>query len=477
MSRGRDGWRRDAREFAAQAAAFDPTAVPNLHSWWRGDSGIALGTGVSAWTSKVNGYVLSQATGADQPLYNTTTTEISDRATVGFRTSDVLVSTAPASTWNFLHNGSGCEVFTMLVPRGAKGGGAYPIYTTVDITVSTPGVCHSFYDSPDQMITWTVNDTTRIINSQPTTPFARNTGIVHNYSYSESASPEWAGRLGNVAIESGASSGAPTNADATYTLKVGSTPSRAAAMDVAEIIIYNRTLTTAERTAVYDYLMSRYLGVFRPESLGSYLWFEADSGITQTADRISAYASKTSSKTFTQGTGANQPLYIASDAAYNNKPIIQIDDGDRSLICNTVSIPFPMSTFEYGEYSATGSWASEFSGAGGTQVLWNRSGGVNNVYATNAGSVTGPSITDATAKRSLYRGMAVDTTCTLIRNNGTPVTGTNAKLPVAATMVVARIGFPGSAVVGKQAAYFVFTRELTAAEITNLHAWCVAKYG
>jgi hypothetical protein len=54
------------------------------------------------------------------------------------------------------------------------------------------------------------------------------------------------------------------------------------------------------------------------------VWFDGDN-LTQSSNKVSAMADQGSDgNNLSQGTGANQPDYTASDAAYNNQPTVQI---------------------------------------------------------------------------------------------------------------------------------------------------------
>lgn len=65
---------------------------------------------------------------------------------------------------------------------------------------------------------------------------------------------------------------------------------------------------------------------FSPLSLSPVLWLRADLGVTLNGSNVSAWADQSgtgdSNKNATQGTAAKQPLFTAANAALNNKPTI-----------------------------------------------------------------------------------------------------------------------------------------------------------
>jgi hypothetical protein len=69
-------------------------------------------------------------------------------------------------------------------------------------------------------------------------------------------------------------------------------------------------------------LRGGYGGGFSPASIGGLtLWVRSDTGVTVGSGTVSAWADLSGNgNTLTQGTGANQPTYNATDASYNGLP-------------------------------------------------------------------------------------------------------------------------------------------------------------
>lgn len=219
-------------------------------------------------------------------------------------------------------------------------------------------------------------------------------------------------------------------------------------------------------------------GAINPASLSPYVHLEADTGVTQVANRISSFISKTNAIDFAQASGPAQILYTAADASFNNLPTFSVDGAARYLEA-AVSVPLPFSVFEYGSHTGTGSWTCGLFGAvGEAESNW-AAGNMRGYAIEYAGSsALTPTLADADSqKRSMYKGCAASTVITMRRNAGTPVSAANVGLGGSPTHTLARVGWSALALQQTLAVYLIFTRELTSAEQAGIHRWCVAKYG
>jgi hypothetical protein len=61
-----------------------PLTIPDMYTWWRADSGITIGTGVSAWLAKFGGRTGSQAVAGKQPAYSAITAAILNNPSLTF---------------------------------------------------------------------------------------------------------------------------------------------------------------------------------------------------------------------------------------------------------------------------------------------------------------------------------------------------------------------------------------------------------
>jgi hypothetical protein len=108
---------------------------------------------------------------------------------------------------------------------------------------------------------------------------------------------------------------------------------------LAEVVIYNRTLTTTEKNAVYNYLNGRYnvnntvnvAGVCQQPAL----WLKADAGVTTSGTSITQWADQSGNgNNVTQATTASQPQLQTN--VFNGQPAIAFD-GTNDFLNNTVS--------------------------------------------------------------------------------------------------------------------------------------------
>lgn len=218
---------------------------------------------------------------------------------------------------------------------------------------------------------------------------------------------------------------------------------------------------------------------FNPLQLGPYIWVEADSGVTQVANRISATVSKVTSISYLQATGANQPLYTAADASFNNLPTIGIDGAARYMQATGLSIPYPFSVFEFGSHNSAGTTYASVIGNGALiGQAWEYVAGVAKHLASDGTLSRGAEIADAqTTKRSMYMGCSTGKVSTVIRNAGTPVVGSLSTAPTGSTMNFSNIGHTSLANIRTVAVHMIFRYELSTAQVAKLHNWFVAKYG
>ena len=98
--------------------------------------------------------------------------------------------------------------------------------------------------------------------------------------------------------------------------------------DIAEVIIYNRALTSTERSDIERYLATKWgISISAPDNIGGLqLWLDANdrSTITESGDKVSQWDDKSGNgNDVTQGTGAFQPA-TQSDAQ-NGKNVLTFD--------------------------------------------------------------------------------------------------------------------------------------------------------
>jgi Concanavalin A-like lectin/glucanases superfamily/F5/8 type C domain len=108
---------------------------------------------------------------------------------------------------------------------------------------------------------------------------------------------------------------------------------------LAEVVIYNRTLTTTEKNAVYTYLNGRYnvnntvnvAGVCQQPAL----WLKADAGVTTSGTSVTQWADQSGNgNNVIQATTASQPQLQTN--VFNGQPAVAFD-GINDFLNNTVS--------------------------------------------------------------------------------------------------------------------------------------------
>ena len=111
---------------------------------------------------------------------------------------------------------------------------------------------------------------------------------------------------------------------------------------VAEVLIYNRKLSTAEITAINRYLATKWaIGISAPDNIGSLqLWLDANdnSTITESGNKVSQWDDKSGNGNHAlQSTGVNQPT-ITTDHI-NGKAVITFDGGLEEMdLTSTLSL-------------------------------------------------------------------------------------------------------------------------------------------
>jgi hypothetical protein len=109
--------------------------------------------------------------------------------------------------------------------------------------------------------------------------------------------------------------------------------------DIAEIIIYNRAITTPERQQVEAYLGNKYAipipnagNMFLPQ-----LWLKADAGVTLSGSNVTAWADQSGNNITLTPIDQNAPLFTAS--VINGRPCIEFTSAnDEGLNQETFSL-------------------------------------------------------------------------------------------------------------------------------------------
>lgn len=176
-----------------------------------------------------------------------------------------------------------------------------------------------------------------------------------------------------------------------------------------------------------------------------------------------------------QGTGAAQPTYRASTAAFNNKPTVQFDGTDDRLVVTVTAIPQPVWLLAIGSFSAGNDYIMGYSSSSDS--------GVGRFDATRwaMGAAGGLKLyTAAMTAGNPYMVLAYfDGAASTFNANGTVSTASDAGTGTLTRFALgAHASNAGSFLDGHAAYAAIFTTDPTALpEWASFKAWCLSQYG
>lgn len=219
--------------------------LTNLYTWYRSDKGITATTTVSQWNDQSTS--LKNVTGANQPAYNTAASLINFNPTLTFDgTNDVLSNTT--TTYSAATNGE--DIFAVVLPATTTG-----IRDVVGFGNATAG--------QGTELRFGVNVLQYVSKAAGTAQVVANTVATGGQVQLANANRTGAGAanllLNGATIASGTISQQPANT----ALNIGArrnaaTPDQFYQGQIAEVAIYNRQLTNAEREKVASYMALKY---------------------------------------------------------------------------------------------------------------------------------------------------------------------------------------------------------------------------
>lgn len=137
---------------------------------------------------------------------------------------------------------------------------------------------------------------------------------------------------------------------------------------------------------------------------GCIFWLDADFGTnTKTGlAAVSSWKDRISNIEFSQSTGANQPRYVSSDAAYNNYPVIECVSNARFLISDyTIGLPVGKTVAIVGNYTTINNTCSIIGNQSAGSIidygLGGSSAGFNGVYIRSNGTIRATGTTESTS--------------------------------------------------------------------------------
>jgi hypothetical protein len=217
-------------------------------------------------------------------------------------------------------------------------------------------------------------------------------------------------------------------------------------------------------------------GQFLPTQLaGCALWLRADLGIT-IGTGVSAWADQSgNAHNVTQGTGAAQPTYTTSDAAYNNKPVLNFASASSQFMQSavwgvTLAQPYTVILVGNTDQTATQFFYDSVSGAESTiDPTTTTIGFFAGTQLSPAGSVTSPCVLAFIANGGSSSGYKNSSQTAIVSGaagsnsmNGTTIGASNV---------------PSNFINGRIAEFVIYNRALAAADLLTLFKYLGARYG
>jgi hypothetical protein len=238
----------------------DPMDALPWFERWRADTGITIATGVSVWTGSIGSRTLVPVGASNtQPSLQATITELNNQPAVRFDGSnDGLVSSAAASTWNRLHDGTPTETWVAMVPRVAAN--RVIIATRTSVGAAVRGFSLDTLSTGTAIRLHISNGTAAVVNATGGAVASGTGTYVYGYYEEGRGGNEYAVLADGSAAVTGNSAAAPSALDATATLSLGCFGNNTGfnQVDVAEVMIFSAVLTTDERNTAIAYMASRY---------------------------------------------------------------------------------------------------------------------------------------------------------------------------------------------------------------------------
>jgi hypothetical protein len=212
---------------------------------------------------------------------------------------------------------------------------------------------------------------------------------------------------------------------------------------------------------------------FRPTQLaGCVLWLRSDLGITLNGSTVSAWADQSGNgNNATQGTGANQPTYSASDAGYAGRPSLSFDGTDDSMSSAlAVNQPDTVVVVANGTNGAQAELFDVDSGANRQAVI------DSNGLQVFAGVTLAPGGNLNT--KAVIAAQFHSTTSAFFRNNSqTAVASGDAGTNNMGNLCICGYQHASNFWTGKVVEFLVYNRILAPSEMSQLFAYLGARYG
>ena len=235
-----------------------------------------------------------------------------------------------------------------------------------------------------------------------------------------------------------------------------------------------------------DYRTSRRgvgaLNGWRPTQLsGCVLWLRADMGITKDgSDRVSAWADQSGNgNNLAQGTGANQPLFVAADSNFQNQPTVRLNGTSNRLDNAALNLAQPFTVVACARSGTT---------AAAYRPLFDNISGTGDRYLMRRESVPADNFTcyagahlynaDTWPQQTKRRVAGVfNGASSTNRLNDTASTGNPGAGAGAGGVRLGGDSTPTFFWLGEVAEVAVYTRALSTAELNTIFAYFSGRYG
>jgi hypothetical protein len=437
-----------------------PVSIPSCNLWLRGDQGVTISTGVSSWADYSGvGNNVTQATGANQPTSHTSGGP-NNQAYVAFSAAasqslSLSAAALAASPWTVFavaqSSTPGAEGFFFSVGGATNGmafGGSgagtaralwYPGAAVLGDSALSPTWEQWTAQNTGAVSTLAINGTAQALTNSTTQPVAVatlttgvGTGIGGNF---------WNG-------------------------------------GIAEVIAYNRALSSQEIAQVQAYLNARYAPANTPLALGNTaLWLRSDQGISLSTGVSQWNDFSGLGNNATQSTGAKQPTLNPMDAAYGFKPSLQfVSTNSQWMQLASVMTAHPATVYIVGQSTSGPSQQQFFGDSGvnraiylalGSSVSWTLYSGTSLPSGNTTQGV-------AMAFAGVYNGAS---SSFYINSSSAPINGNPGTNDPSSTQAIGS-GNGGTAnyLNGKIAEIVVFVGTHTQAQVAAMFAYFAARY-
>lgn len=200
-------------------------------------------------------HALSQATSATQCALPAADALFRSQLSMTFAGAQYYDSNRSNEYWKFLHTGTGMTIATVYAPTTV---------TTVTAFASRIGGgagCSMSRNATGPAYNFTVQSATQVVISSPAGTPVLNTPVVQSANHSESASPKWEHRIGDVLINSGTTTNAvTTTASSSVPFRLGAT-GNASSLDSSRwvaILAIPQVWSADERATFLSYIHAAY---------------------------------------------------------------------------------------------------------------------------------------------------------------------------------------------------------------------------